>query len=200
MNHPLETYDLLLFDVDGTLRRCIAHSTPTTHAPCHNDPGQWEIIPGVVEVLARYDWSRVGFGLCSNQGGVGLGFTDAVTVERELNRLVAMLFPRWPVTTMVDGIYQSMECPRHRLPERGPVYRYAPAAPDASSADRKPSPWMLLDVVRAFQGRLDTTLYVGDSDIDAEAAARAGVSFVPAWEFFGWPPQDLNAQRFDTPR
>jgi phosphoglycolate phosphatase-like HAD superfamily hydrolase len=29
------------------------------------------------------------------------------------------------------------------------------------------------------------TLFVGDTEIDREAARRAGVSFVWAWDFFG---------------
>jgi len=189
ITHPLD-YELLIFDVDGTLRRCKAHSTPLYDAPCHADPGDWEVIPGVAEVLGQYDWTKTGFSCASNQAGIGLGYTTTVRVEEELYKTILALFPDWPHVSRRR---------RRRFPARGPVFRYAWQAPDASSADRKPSPWMLLDLVLAYDGRLDRTLYVGDSDIDTECAARAGVAFMAAGEFFHGEIRALNATRYDVP-
>ena len=82
--------------------------------------------------------------------------------------------------------------PCRRPMDGSACFRYSPAAPDASSPWRKPSPLMVLSLVDAYKERLDRTLYVGDSTEDAMAAARAGVAFLPAWEFFGRPMALLN--------
>lgn len=173
--HPLD-YDLLVFDVDGTLRRCISHK-----GPCHNAPSLHEIIPGTAEILLTYDWTRIGFSCASNQGGIGLGFITEEIVIEEFYKTIRALFPLYPWTQDRGSFTET----RMRMPERGPVFRYAPHAPDAASVERKPSPWMLLELVRAYGERLDRTLFVGDSPEDQQAAERAGVNFVWAWQFFG---------------
>lgn len=60
----------------------------------------------------------------------------------------------------------------------------------ASPTWRKPAPGMLLAACKAGNVMPCEAVFVGDSDTDAEAAARAAVGFVPAAEFFGWPPAD----------
>jgi len=164
--HPLD-YSLLLFDLDGTVRGCIEHGG----APCHNGPGQWNILPNTLKTLAAYNWATVSVGFCTNQAGIGLGYVSEQTVRQEIHKTLFTLFPHWM---------------RH-FPEYWPVYRYAPAAPDASSPWRKPSPLMLLDLVSVFEERLDHTLYVGDSPEDEESASRAGCHFMWAWQFFNRP-------------
>jgi histidinol phosphatase-like enzyme len=63
---------LYIFDADGTLRGCTVPGQP-----CPNRPGEWELLPGVRERLARIGWDeRAGphFAVATNQGGVGLGY------------------------------------------------------------------------------------------------------------------------------
>lgn len=140
--------------------------------PCHNHPGAWEIIPGTQEVLGLYDWSKVGFGICSNQAGIALGYIEEKVVLAEIYQTMRDIFAK--------------DYMPHRFPTRGNTarIRYSPYAPDASSPWRKPSPLMLLDLIAAYEERVDKTLFVGDSPEDAAAAARAGCHFLPAWQFF----------------
>ena len=72
---------LYVFDADGTLRR-----TTVPGLACPNRPGDWELIPGVRERLARFDWGPKGvsFGVASNQGGVGLGYLSFETARAML--------------------------------------------------------------------------------------------------------------------
>jgi D-glycero-D-manno-heptose 1,7-bisphosphate phosphatase len=51
---------------------------------------------------------------------------------------------------------------------------------------RKPQPGMLLNIMKHFGTAPEQTLYVGDLEVDREAARRAGVAFKWAWDFFGW--------------
>ena len=182
---------LIILDLDGTVRQCIEHK-----APCHNKSGQWEIIPGTQEVLGRYDWTRVGVGFVSNQAPIAYGQTTTAAVEHEIQLTIKALFPDWPLVTVVDEkitdtIY-SMHYERRRMPERGPVFRYSPAHPDASDPRRKPSPYLLLDLVLSYKERMDKTLFVGDSLEDKIAADRASVNFMTSWEFFNRKPQEFN--------
>ena len=68
MNHPFP-YQLFIFDADGTLRRCTVPGQP-----CPNQPGEWELLPNVVETLHHYDWRVRDYAIVSNQGGIGLGY------------------------------------------------------------------------------------------------------------------------------
>jgi phosphoglycolate phosphatase-like HAD superfamily hydrolase len=47
---------------------------------------------------------------------------------------------------------------------------------------------MLLRILRRFEAAPDEALYVGDLDIDEQAARRAGVAFRWARDFFGPGP------------
>ena len=63
-------YKLIIFDVDGTLRRCLAPGQV-----CPNAPDQWELMPNVKETLAEIKWGlpdcgNTAFGIASNQAGV----------------------------------------------------------------------------------------------------------------------------------
>jgi phosphoglycolate phosphatase-like HAD superfamily hydrolase len=42
--------------------------------------------------------------------------------------------------------------------------------------------------MEAFDVRPQDCMFVGDQDSDSKAAEVAGVPFVWAWTFFGWPP------------
>ena len=77
---------LYVFDADGTLRR-----STVPGLPCPNKPGEWELIPGVRERLARISWGEGGarFGVATNQGGVGLGYLTLGAARGLLEAMVA---------------------------------------------------------------------------------------------------------------
>lgn len=175
VDHPLTAYRLLIFDVDGTLRRCTVPGQP-----CPNAPGQWELLPRVRNTLACYDWARCDWALVSNQGGVALGFLPyAVAWSLLLDTArAAFALPEDTVTTL--------DLARHVF--------WCPHAPQAGCLCRKPSPLLLLQAAcpwggggsRAPRYTRREVLYVGDLARDREAAARAGVAFCFAETFFGW--------------
>jgi D-glycero-D-manno-heptose 1,7-bisphosphate phosphatase len=153
---------LYVFDADGTLRR-----TTVPGLPCPNAPGEWELIPGVRERLARISWGDGGahFGIATNQGGVGVGYLS-LDGAREL--LVEMVVEAFGVR-----------------PPRGSI-EICPHAPHKGCACRKPEPLMLQRLMRRFGVTKEETLFVGDMDRDEEAARRAGTRFMWARDFFGW--------------
>jgi D-glycero-D-manno-heptose 1,7-bisphosphate phosphatase len=154
---------LYIFDADGTLRR-----TTVPGLPCPNGPGQWELIPGVRERLARLRWGAGGarFGVATNQGGVGLGYMTYGMARRLLVEMAAEALGKSPPPGSIE---------------------ICPHAPHLNCPCRKPKPEMLLRLMRRFDASEGETLFVGDMETDAEAARRAGVRFAWAYEFFGWP-------------
>ena len=166
MPHPLD-YNLIIFDVDGTLRRCLI-----PEQPCPNKPGEWELLPNVKETLALYEHTRTGFGFASNQGGVGLGFLDYATASQMI----------------IDTIREA--APFLRTPF---LLEICPHEPKAGCVCRKPSPAMINWIVMAngpvyLAGSSDPleakVLYVGDMDSDRVCAENARVDFMWARDFF----------------
>ena len=165
--HPLP-YVVLLFDCDDTLRTC---TVPGQYCP--NTSKEWTLAPNVQQTLARYDWHRQAWGMCSNQGGIALGYLPEHTAWTLLLDCAALAFgdrgERW------------------RIGERVRMCRHAP---QAGCPCRKPSPWMLLDLVMFYRGELypqlalSDVLYVGDMESDRQAAERAGIAFCTAADFF----------------
>lgn len=152
----LSTKKLIIFDADGTLRRCTIPGQP---CPSKND--EWELMPGVKEKIATLP-DGVRFGIVSNQGGVGLGFMPQEVAWQMLVELAALALRDRCVALMCTH------------------------APKDGCLCRKPSPLMLYQAMEAANAKPRETLYVGDMDSDREAAQRAGVAFLWAWEFFGW--------------
>jgi D-glycero-D-manno-heptose 1,7-bisphosphate phosphatase len=149
---------LYVFDADGTLRR-----TTVPGLPCPNAPGEWELIPGVRERLARINWGGARFGVATNQGGVGLGYLSLARARSLLEEMVVEAFGVGPPPGSIE---------------------ICPHAPHAGCACRKPEPLMLLRLMRRFAVSAGETLYVGDMDRDEEAARRAGARFLWAHQFF----------------
>jgi len=167
-DHPAR---LIIFDADGTLRRCTVPGQP-----CPNKDGEWEVIPGVKERIAGLP-EGTHLAIASNQGGVGLGLMTleiALELLRELSQQAT------------GGRAWVLLCPH---------------APKDGCACRKPSPKMLFEAMEPLGMKPRETLYVGDMESDREAAQRAGVAFAWACEFFGWDEpclgkaQELQRQR-----
>jgi histidinol-phosphate phosphatase family protein len=163
-DRPVKLY---IFDADGTLR-----GSTVPGQPCPNRAGEWRLLPGVRERLARIKWGGEGgarFAVASNQGGVGCGY---LTEEAAYNLLVEMA-----------------EAAFGQTPPAGAI-EMCPHAPHEGCVCRKPRPEMLRRLMRRFGARPGETLFVGDMERDEEAARRAGVRFAWAHEFFGWKAED----------
>lgn len=157
----VDSKKLIIFDADGTLRRCTVPGQP-----CPNRPSEWEVLPGVREKLAVLDRGHVA--IVPNQGGVGLGLLSPSMAHSLLSDLASEVFSEGQMK-----FYRQYICPH---------------APKAGCRCRKPSPLMLYQAMEVANVTPAETLYVGDMESDREAAQRAGVDFLWAWEFFGWAP------------
>lgn len=153
---------ILFLDRDGTINRNLDGRPPNT-------PAEVEILPGVRERLREYanrGWKLV---IVTNQGGVAFGYMS----EREALRVHQEVLHQLGVPVAL-----SFVCPHH---PRGTVRRYAIECPY-----RKPNPGAIQEALDRFGARPEDCLFVGDQEIDREAAQAAGVSFRWAWEFFEW--------------
>lgn len=160
IEHPLP-HKLLIFDADGTLRGCTIPGQP-----CPNKPDEWELLPQVKDVLSTYDapYDERFTAIVSNQGGIALGFINW-----------------WDAKKLLEV------CGRQAFPARQqPIIYLCEHAPKAECHCRKPSPYMLLKAIKDRHVRLSDALYIGDQDSDREAAERAGIAFMWAYDFFGW--------------
>ena len=161
MSEKSEVQKLIIFDADGTLRRCTVPGQP-----CPNRPGEWEVIPGVREKIATLP-ERMRFAIVSNQGGVGLGMMSLRAAYEMLEALGEAAF--WETR---KDFFWLFACTH---------------APKAGCVCRKPSPVMLYEAMKRARAQPSETLYVGDMASDKEAAQRAGVAFCWACTFFDWP-------------
>ena len=136
---------LILIDRDGVINRDSSAFVKSV--------AEFQPLPGAIEAMA--DLHRAGFkvGVCTNQSGVGRGLLSEATltdIHAELVRLVEEAGGR------VDAI------------------RYCPHHPDAGCDCRKPRPGLLLDLMSALGETPESTVFVGDSIRDVEAALAAG--------------------------
>jgi D-glycero-D-manno-heptose 1,7-bisphosphate phosphatase len=155
---------VLIFDADGTLRWTVVPGRP-----CPTAPGEWRLMPGVRRRLRALDWGPGGhrLGIASNQNGVALGQLTEAMARRLLVDTVAAALGFVPEHAAIE----LCTCPPH-----------------GGCRCRKPEPGMLLRILERFQQPPEAALFVGDLDIDREAALRAGVGFAWAHAFFGSRP------------
>jgi histidinol-phosphate phosphatase family protein len=164
---------LIMFDADGTLRYCTVEGQP-----CPNSSEEWELYPGVREKLAGYSWGApgsrgTGYGIASNQGGVGVGYFTLETAR-----------------TLLEDTFQAA----FGFPAAEGTIELCPHVPRSGCPCRKPMPMMLLNVIERYGVHPGEALYVGDMENDRLAAENAGCDFMWAWEFFGREP-DLQDPR-----
>ncbi len=156
-------YDLIIFDADGTLRRCTVPGQV-----CPNAPDQWELLPGVAETLAEIEWGapsrgRTGLGIASNQAGIARGYLSEELARRMLEDTVEAAAGFRPVEGSVElcphGTREGCSC-------------------------RKPEPGMLIRLMDFWKTYPEKTLFVGDMKSDRGAARNAGCDFSWAADFF----------------
>jgi D-glycero-D-manno-heptose 1,7-bisphosphate phosphatase len=155
-------YRLVVFDADDTLRRTIEPGKP-----CPHSSNEWVLMPRVREVLGRHDWeSDEGprLGLASNQDQVGYGLLSYDAAHRLLRDLAYA----------ATGI----------TPDEAAI-QLCPHSSTAGCCCRKPAPGMLVRIMQHYGISADDTVFVGNAEVDQEAARRAGVAFVWAADLFG---------------
>lgn len=152
---------LFIFDADDTLRR-----TRVPGQPCPHRPDEWELMPGVREILARYDWAQgqLQVGIASNQDHVGFGLLSESTARRLLRDMVAAAF----------GTVR---------PE--PRIELCPRADAGRDGCWKPHPRMLLTIMTHFGTPPHRTVFIGNTESDRQAAHAAGSAFMWRDGFFG---------------
>ncbi len=158
----LESYRLIVFDADDTLRR-----TTVPGKPCPHAPGEWELRPGVQDLLRRVRWGGAAgprLGLASNQDQVGYGFVSHEMAQRLLRDL---------------AVAATGSAPDDR------ALQLCPHPADLRCECRKPEPGMLVNIMEHYGVEPGHTLFVGNHEVDREAAARAGVRFMWAADLFG---------------
>lgn len=155
----MKKYRLIIFDADGTLRRCTVEGQP-----CPNKPGEWALMPNVKEKLAEFDWVTMALGIASNQAGIAYGYlTEEVAFQ-----------------LLKDMVVEATGC----FPPIGSI-RICPHAVEDGCRCRKPKAWMLQELMALWVMPPSGTLYVGDMESDRLAAEAARVDFMWASEFFG---------------
>jgi D-glycero-D-manno-heptose 1,7-bisphosphate phosphatase len=159
----LTRYRLCIFDADGTLRR-----TTVPGQPCPRAPDEWELLPRVREVLSAIAWGAPGaplMGIASNQDQVGAGLLTSEMAEALLRDLARAATGR----SAPDG-----------------ALRFCPHALGVQCDCRKPGDGLLRGIMEMYGIAPEDTVFVGDSESDRLAAARAGVDFVEAEALFRW--------------
>ncbi len=111
---------LYIFDADNTLRR-----TTVPGQVCPHAPGEWELLPGVRERLARIDWTQASLGVASNQDHVGYGLLTEARCRALLHDMVR---------EAIGGSARDVRV------------LFCPHVLEVSCACRKPAPGMLEDV------------------------------------------------------
>lgn len=165
--HPVP-HKLVIFDADGTLRRCTVEGQP-----CPNRSDEWEHAPRVLDVLHTFysPEALARMRVASNQRGVKWGYLTEADALGLLGDLVISTFG----TTREE-----------RDAGNGWMLRVAAATGKEGEPEdfAKPGPGMILHHCELAGVEPKDALYVGDMVTDAEAAAAAGCDFVFAQDFF----------------
>ena len=117
-----------------------------------SDPKQVQIFPGVIDALRSLKDKHYKLIIITNQSGIGRGFftlDQYRAVEAEVLRQLG--------NGLIDATY------------------FCPDPPDQPSKCRKPAPGMILQAAREHDVDLARSFLIGDKEIDAECAHKAGI-------------------------
>lgn len=176
---------LYIFEADGALRRCTIPGQP-----CPNGPGEWEVLPGVVDRLRTIiDAQEAALAIVTNQGGVGLG--DFIRHKGKETKLPDVMTATWLVQQLSFAV----------APRTSVAMHFCFHAPKAQCDCRMPKPLMLWNACKQAAVPVQDALMVAESEEGREAARVAGVPFRWAHTFFGWPvPSPASGEGRTSPR
>ena len=158
----LKEKQLVIFDLDGTLRRCTKEGQP-----CPNRRGEQELLPGAQEGIQALIARGAKLAFATNQAGPAFGFSTRQDVNdaiRETMELAGISY------TLITGL--GFGSPTTKV--------FVAWTKDKKGFLRKPQPGMLLKAMVEWQVEPRDTLFIGDMDSDEDAARRANVSFIRA--------------------
>ena len=138
---------LILLDRDGVLNKVY----PDDYV---KSPDELIMLPGVGKAVAQLNARGWQVAVCTNQACVGRGIID----EAMLNRIHEKLFGELARDgAKIDALF------------------FAPDPPWAPTERRKPGAGMLREAMQRFRRSPQETVFIGDSLIDLQAGAKAGV-------------------------
>lgn len=147
----------VFLDRDGVLNKSVGKRPP-------NNQEELQLFPKVGQAIKKLNDAGYKVFVVTNQGGVGLGYMRADTLEEIHDRL------RREVAEQGGHIKGIAAC-THR--------------PHDNCSCRKPNPGMLLDLANEHRIELAKSFMVGDRESDIEAGERAGTRTV----FIGSNPE-----------
>ena len=116
-------------------------------------PEEWLPIAGSLEAIAQFNQAGYQVIVVTNQSGLARGYYDLTTLTKIHKKFVSAL------TAAGGKVEEIIFCPH---------------LPSAQCACRKPAPGMLLEIAKKYGLDLASTLFIGDSISDVEAAQNAG--------------------------
>lgn len=161
--YDIMAYDLIIFDMDGTLTRHIIGDKRTGHFRAHAH--DWKLLPGRYDAIHMLREEHKQIAIATNQGSAAYNIMHPNDIKRAIDDAAYFL-----------GIYLVYICFDH---PNGKNEKWA-----HESNMRKPAPGMLYRAMEDAHTEPGRTLFVGDREEDALAARAAGCNFWKADEFF----------------
>lgn len=166
----------VFMDRDGTISEEVGYV---------NHLSRYRLLPRSLEAIRLINGAGLMAIVTTNQSGVARGYFSQDLVEAVHARLLSLAAG---AGARLDAIYY---CPHHPA-EGSPPWR---AACDC----RKPKPGMILRAAREHDIDLERSYVVGDSVVDIEAGAAAGVRGVLVLTGYGRGLLEHQKERFRTP-
>ncbi|MES2217432.1 MAG: D-glycero-beta-D-manno-heptose 1,7-bisphosphate 7-phosphatase [Pseudomonadota bacterium] len=116
-------------------------------------PEEWLPIDGSLEAIARFNQAGYQVIVATNQSGLARGLYDLPTLTKIHQKFFTLL------AEAGGKVEEIFFCPHH---------------PNNHCSCRKPEPGMLHNIAKKYPIDLTTTIFIGDSLSDVQAAERAG--------------------------
>lgn len=116
-------------------------------------PEELTLISGSMEAIAKLNKAGFQVVVATNQSGIGRGFYDLNSLELIHAKLSQEL------AQFGGKIHEFFYCPHH---------------PDDNCICRKPKPGMLSQIQKKYAINLADTFFIGDSEVDMQAAMTVG--------------------------
>lgn len=171
---------LYLFDLDDTL---IEGFMALTGAPYDYD--RIAILPNRREVLADLRDAGHDVAIATNQGGVAFGYQTVAQVREKLLRTAWMLGAGGVPLVRTSPVRKAVAPADVYVALHHPIATIERWQQPEHWNWRKPGAGMLEQAMRDRGVEAAQAVYVGDMEVDEQAAKAAGVRYVHPDEFFG---------------